>query len=788
MKRFWASLLLALTLLLSLVPTAWAEGGVTTVATDTDLTKALADSTVTEIQVAGDIVYTYDVSTDKKIVVTSGHKLTTKGYSRNFSANPLMIENDAEFVAFASDIGAKVTISGNIVNDGSISVTGNYCYWRATTSGTGSFTATEKTYVDYGCVPAEMLGDSNYKINITADPIVPSAVTLPDNMQTGQQISPIVSGLIEGVPIAEAFTFTWRNASSAAIYDGAASPVLTDAGTLKLSLSPKSPYVMRSSTGTYGTLSTQGEVTQAAMDTVYVDYTQSNDNGSGNESSPVKSIRTALDKVSDGGTIVLLSDYTGGDVILKKAVTITSTEGHRYTLSPNNVTIPIYLYDNVAPILDTVDLTNAKFARDSSGAGTLTLSNCTGSDVSISNGVLKDLTVTDSQLAGTFYASGKLTLNSSTISGRFVTHDFDATGDCAFVQTSKNTSAKITDNITTTPVKVTPAAVERGVQVIQLGASNHSDAVTHFVFTSNQAGYALKCRNISNSYYLVVSQALSAADGKLSVFYAPVIGGPVMDSLKGDTSPRYTDIQLTNTMTNHVESAVWSGHAAANIWSLDDVPVLTVTLKSNEDVYFHFDDTFDASQLKVYSSNKEPTLDRYAEEMLRTDLTIGSCTVSDDGRTLTFTVTSPAVARLPQSIGMDTTPRAAHCGDSLAARQATAKTTLSYLSSDPAIASVDLVTGQITVHKAGEVTITVTAAETDLYATATASYTLTVSHQFGADWKSDAHDHWQLCTCGEKGSLAPHKGGKATCTTKAKCDVSAARHTALWLLIPTAAA
>lgn len=445
------------------------------------------------------------------------------------------------------------------------------------------------------------------------------------------------------------------------------------------------------------------------------------------------------------------------------------------------------MYDSATLTFHSVNLTNATFKSEGTGAGSLTLSNCTGSGVSISDGVLKNLTVTDSQLTGTFYASETLTLNSSTISSRFVTRDFNATGDCAFVQTSKNTSAKITGSITTTPVKVTPAAVERGVQVIQLGASNHSDAVTHFVFTSNQAGYALKCRNISNSYYLVVSQALSAADGKLSVFYAPVIGGPVMDSLKGDTSPRYTDIQLTNTMTNHVESAVWSGHSAANIWSLDDVPVLTVTLKSNEDVYFHFDDTFDASQLKVYSSSKEPTLDRYAEEMLRTDLTIGSCTVSDDGRTLTFTVTYPAVARLPQSIGMDTTPRAAHCGDSLAARQATAKTTLSYLSSDPAIASVDPVTGQITVHKAGEVTITVTAAETDLYATATASYTLTVSHQFGADWKSDAHDHWQLCTCGEKGSLAPTRAARPPAPQR-RSAMSAARHTALWLLIPTAAA
>lgn len=261
-----------------------------------------------------------------------------------------------------------------------------------------------------------------------------------------------------------------------------------------------------------------------------------------------------------------------------------------------------------------------------------------------------------------------------------------------------------------------------------------------------------------------------------------MIGGPVMNSLKGGIS-RYTDIQLTNTTTNHVESAVWSGHAAANIWSLNDVPMLTVTLKSNEDVYFHFDDTFDASQLKVYSSNKEPTLDRYAEKMLRTDLTIGACTVSDDGRTLTFTVTYPAVARLPQSIGMDTTPRDAHCGDSLAARQATAKTTLSYLSSDPAIASVDPVTGQITVHKAGEVTITVTAAETDLYATATASYTLT-SARTGSPTPTTIGSS---APAAKKAVLPPTRAARPPAPQR-RSAMSAARHTALWLPTPTAAA
>lgn len=146
--------------------------------------------------------------------------------------------------------GYPLTVSGkHIVNNGTITITGGRCFWSAPTEGTGKLVINSEstTYVDYGCVASTVTLSGNYKINITADPAVKPTVTLPNNMQAGQQISPTVSGLIEGVPIAEAFTFTWRNASSATIYDGAASPVLTDAGTLKLLLSPKSPYVMRSS-------------------------------------------------------------------------------------------------------------------------------------------------------------------------------------------------------------------------------------------------------------------------------------------------------------------------------------------------------------------------------------------------------------------------------------------------------------------------------------------------------------------------------------------------------------
>ena len=53
--------------------------------------------------------------------------------------------------------------------------------------------------------------------------------------------------------------------------------------------------------------------------------------------------------------------------------------------------------------------------------------------------------------------------------------------------------------------------------------------------------------------------------------------------------------------------------------------------------------------------------------------------------------------------------------------------TVTYTSSNPAVASVDPVTGEVTIHKSGTVTITATASETQTYAEVTAGYTLTVT-------------------------------------------------------------
>ena len=106
--------------------------------------------------------------------------------------------------------------------------------------------------------------------------------------------------------------------------------------------------------------------------------------------------------------------------------------------------------------------------------------------------------------------------------------------------------------------------------------------------------------------------------------------------------------------------------------------------------------------------------------------------VSNDGRTFTFTVTYPQVAKLAQTITGDINDITVNCGDEIL-RTATAKGAISYESSDSSIVSVDA-NGKITAHKAGSVTITVNAAETEKYAAASVTYTVTVNHPSGGSY------------------------------------------------------
>lgn len=42
--------------------------------------------------------------------------------------------------------------------------------------------------------------------------------------------------------------------------------------------------------------------------------------------------------------------------------------------------------------------------------------------------------------------------------------------------------------------------------------------------------------------------------------------------------------------------------------------------------------------------------------------------------------------------------------------------------------------------------------------------------------KSDSEEHWYQCACGQKQGVMPHKGGTATCLTKANCTVCGATY------------
>ena len=85
---------------------------------------------------------------------------------------------------------------------------------------------------------------------------------------------------------------------------------------------------------------------------------------------------------------------------------------------------------------------------------------------------------------------------------------------------------------------------------------------------------------------------------------------------------------------------------------------------------------------------------------------------------------------------------------------------VTYESDKENVATVDAA-GEVTIVGAGTATITATAAETENYKEATASYKLTVTpHEFSEDWEPGADGHWHKCTvdgCDAKSGFAAHE-------------------------------
>lgn len=771
MKRKVWSILLTLCMVMAMMPAAaFAEGGGSaSVSTEKELNAALKDGSVSEIRVTGNLTYTDSLDASKTVVIDNGVTLTIGGY--------------------------QTTVSGTIVNNGTIKVTSSYeCIWTAKTTGTGNLVAANQnwgeyqTYVDYGCVPDAMLNGSNCRINIVKDVTVQPTVSLSSGKQVGDTITPEVTNLIDGVDLEKVFKYTWKDGSSNQVYNGAASPTLTKKGKLSLNLAAKKPYVMRSPSGSYGSMDAATTIASKTYDTIYVDYTGGNNSNEGiSANTAVKTLATAMEKVSAGGTIVLCGDYNSSYELIEKSITIKSNTNSTATLSLTS-SDGLKIKDGANVTLESIAIKDTTIMGYGGTAGkSLTLKNCTGSaTVANNNYAIDQVTLDGCELSGDIYAKDTLQLISSQLNGKFTTKDFAAKGACS-ITVKKNTPCVVTGTITAeSPVTLTPANLQRAEHLIEVPSGTADAVAAKFQLKDTKDDlYALKCRTQYNGTYIEVSKRIDSASGKIAVAYEPIIQGNVMDSKSSDEH-EYTDRDFADDLHNLIiKSSTWSGYTnkTDKTWSLGDKPELTIVLSTdirhNNDS--HFDKDFSVDDLKIYSwtgyeDNQGASYSDDAQNQKVKLVVKDGQGVSDDGRTFTFTIQYPEVTRLDQTIKMDTSDRTATCGKELDAREATAKTTLSYESSDPEIASVDPATGKITAHKAGEVTITVKAAQSDLYNAAESHYKLTVNHKFGNTWSHDENNHWKDCVCGAKGEEAHHSGGEATCTKTAECNICGTKY------------
>ena len=752
-------------------PETLAEG---TVSTKDELNAALSDASVTKIYITTDMKYNDPLNATKPVQVNEGVTLTLNDYD--------------------------TTVSGTIINNGTIRVESKKCSWTAVTTGNGKLIGGKdqwnypSTYVDYGCVPEAML--DGCRINIVRDISQSVTAALPDPMQTGDTISVTFSNLIDGVNPADVFKFTWKDGNDFQLYDNAATPTLTKPGVLKLSLTPKNPYVMCTSFGTNSSLDAQGTVTQKRLGTVYVDQSNGNDSNLGDTAAqPVKSIDKALDKITDGGKIVLLSDYSGR-IVFNKSVTVKCEDGNAFTLTSSS---PNYVSDGITVTLEKLNFSDSIFYRNTQGTGSLIFKNCTGS-LSIGSGDISNITMENSQLSGNISASNLLTMKSSTFSGQFHTKNFTAEGDCT-INCKKNAPSLISGTVTAeTPVKLVPFEnAEAGDKLLEVPDST---AATSFALSDTSGAYGVVFSQQYNGNYLCLAQRITSENGKIAVGNEPQINHVPTTPAKVRLSGFGSEISTFD--------AAWSGNAGTS-WSTDETPKLIVTLKAND--FYFFDDSFDVNKLQVYSwtdMTTSPAFDNEAKNDKVTCKVESGQGIGGGGTTFTFTVEYPKIERLKQNLTMDTADRTASCKEVLQPRRVgSSQGTLSYESSDPQIASVDSATGVITVNKPGTVTITIHAAQTDTYAAAQISYNLVISHKYSDTYKADDETHWKECACGEKTdvnnhaddnkdhkcdlcdkvlsecadtnkdhkcdlcgkALSEHSGGTATCKDKAKCEV-----------------
>ena len=706
MKKRIGSVLLALALCLSLLPaTALAAGGTTNnvaeVSTKAELNAALSNVSVTEIHIIADMTYNDPLVASKPVQVNEDVTLTLNDYD--------------------------TTVSGTIINNGTIRVKSGWkCLWKAETSGSGKLIGgtdswgDPSTYVDYGCVPEAML--EGCRINIVKDISQSVTAALPDTMQTGDTISVTFSNLIESVDPAKVFNFVWKDGSSFTIYDGQATPTLTQSGVLKLSLTPKKPYVMRTSSGTSGSLDAQGTVTQKLLDTIYVDQTNGNNSNLGDTAAqPVKSIDKAMDKITDGGKIVLLSNYSSR-IVFDKSVTVKCEDGNNFALTSSYFN---YVSDGVTVTFENLNFANANFRRtynSAQGTGSLVFKNCTGS-LSIGTGDISSITINNSQLGGNISATNSLTMNTSTFSGQFNTKNFSADGDCT-INCKKNSPSRISGTITVpagTTVKLVPFEnAKAGDKLLEVP---NSTAANSFALSDTSGAYGVVFSEQSNGKYLRLAQRITSENGKIAVANEPK---------NKDTVYVPANVRLDGFASGvSLDTAMWSGNTNST-WSTGETPELIVTLKAND--FYFFDSSFSADGVKVYSwtyMSSQPSFEDTAKNNKVT------CTVKEhqgasaDGKTYTFTIQYPEISIQVLGVTLDKTSMSLTAGSTgtltatINPADATNKN-LTWTSDNGAVATVSQ-TGVVTAVAEGTAKITVKTADGEKTAVCTVTVTAKTS-------------------------------------------------------------
>ena len=732
-KKRVLSLVLSMIVCIAMMPMAvFADGGgVRNVTTAEELKEALNDTSVTEINVNGDFTYGEDINGNKKITISEGKTLSLSKY--------------------------KSTVTGTFVINGTVKITGKSSwYWKASTSGSGKLIGNNDafgyiaTFVDYGCCTGVNL--ENYRINIIKDTTQTPVISFPDDPKTGDTLNISVSNLIDGVDLAEVFKFTWKDEEDGSSrYNNSPAPVLTEATSkLKLTLTPKSPYIMCTSSGSIGSLDGKCTVSQKLLDEVYVNGNTGSDSALGDASHPVKTIDDAQEKVKKNGTIVLQSDVSIPSMVIDKSLTIKSEYvKHSVTAKSNGY---IKLKDNVNIQFETLNLENIRVMKSNDASASnisASFKNCIGS-LNNYTGDIGTIKLDSSQLRGIICAEDQIELaNDSSLEGKIWTKALNAKGTSNSLAPAANQPVNVTGSISAEqPITLNLSSeMKKGVKLIEVPAGSDDAIVNNFKLQDTASSkYALKCRKGSMYTYIGVSEAVAADNGYISVFYEPKINNEIKANSCGYG---FGDAISVDTE--------WQDKAAGETWKLGDIPKLTVKLSARDDnnPFSHFDGSFNVSEIKVYTGTAEKP-DQTLNDKAVCSIEAGQG-VSDDGRVFTFTITYPAISKLPQNVSITSETQEMSCQESAYLLKPSGyKGDLSYESSNVDVVSVDEASGQLTAHKPGEATITIKVAETDTYTATQTSYTVKVSHKYSDAWKSDGTNHWKECACGDKKGVAEH--------------------------------